>query len=567
MGIGFVILAHEHLRRTRQLARALASKNRKVVIHVDAGACAAEYDELCDSFKNSPNILFAPRRACEWGRFSLVEAGLAASQMLLNTWPDVSHVMQISGSCLPVRPLPELEDFLARNPTRDFVESVPAIRDAWVENGLSDERFTLFFPFSWKRQRWLFDRCVDFQRKLGIKRKIPEDIAPHLGSQWWCLTAQTLRGIITDPRRGEFDAFFRKCWIPDESYVPTLVHRHSENVFGKSLTLSTFDEQGKPYIFYDDHGDMLAQTDHFFVRKVWPGAEKLYRRFLSKKPKKDDRKIASDLGLGLIFAEAKQRSCAGRDGLRHAGRFPSSHHERQTATCRDYSVFMGFGHVFEGFQTWLEATTGALAHGRLYKHNAVQFALGLEQLAAGSLPANPKIRDLQPEQFLSNLLWNQSDRHQSLMLELCDNPRISQFVAHDPNARLFVLRGSWVLDLYHRSHADPQILKRQAKRLCAEEAAFHRELAKTGRVDVTFLALADTVVECRQIMRQIQDTVRPGIDLRPKITMGLRHLDGLRQFVEELNAIGIETTSLGPIPACLPGEPEWRDAERIQATA
>ena len=144
MGIGFVILAHEHLRRTRQLARALASKNRKVVIHVDAGACAAEYDELCDSFKNSPNILFAPRRACEWGRFSLVEAGLAASQMLLNTWPDVSHVMQISGSCLPVRPLPELEDFLARNPTRDFVESVPAIRDAWVENGLSDERFTLF---------------------------------------------------------------------------------------------------------------------------------------------------------------------------------------------------------------------------------------------------------------------------------------------------------------------------------------------------------------------------------------------------------------------------------------
>lgn len=93
------------------------------------------------------------------------------------------------------------------------------------------------------------------------------------------------------------------------------------------------------------------------------------------------------------------------------------------------------------------------------------------------------------------------------------------------------------------------------------------EMAKAGREDVTFISLADIAVECRQIMKFIQDQVRPGIDLRPRITMGLRHLDGLRQFVEELNELGISTASLGQLPERLPGEPTWRDAERIQATA
>ena len=567
MGIGIVILAHENLRRTRQLARALASKNRKVVVHVDARADDTEFADLQSHFENSPNVAFSPRTNCEWGRFSLVEAGLNAGGLLLAKWPGISHVIQISGACLPVRPLAELEAFLARNRDRDFVESVPANRDAWVTDGLSDERFKFYFPFSWKRQRWLFDRAVDVQRWLGVNRRVPDDIYPHLGSQWWCLTAATLPSILNDPRRGEFARYFRKCWIPDESYVPTLVHRHSDNVMRRSLTLSKFDEQGKPYIFYDDHADLLAQTDCFFVRKVWPGADGLYRRFLSKKKKTDTRRIASDLGLDVVFAEAQKNRCNGRHGLRNAGRFPSSYCERQTATCRDYSVFVGFGHVYEGFQTWLEATTGALAHGRIFKANKVQLALGLENIAAGALAANPQIRDLHPEQYLANLLWNQRDRQQAMMLELSDNTRMSQFVAHDPNARLFVLRGSWMLDLFHRGHKDPKILVRQANRLAAEEAAFHAELAKAGRDDVHFLSLADVVVNARDVMRFVQEKVRPGIDLRPQITMGLRHLDGLRGFVETLATLGITTTSLGQVPECLPGEDTWRDAERIQATA
>ncbi len=109
-----------------------------------------------------------------------------------------------------------------------------------------------------------------------MRRRIPEGLHPHLGSQWWCLTRATLKAILRDPRRPEFDRFFRRVWIPDESYFQTLVRRHSICVESRSLTLAQFDGQGKPYVFYDDHGDILAQSGCFVARKIWPRATALY---------------------------------------------------------------------------------------------------------------------------------------------------------------------------------------------------------------------------------------------------------------------------------------------------
>ena len=88
--------------------------------------------------------------------------------------------------------------------------------------GLDHERFTLSFPFAWKKHRYLFDRYVEFQRAFGLRRKVPDGLVPHMGSQWWCLTRQTLSAILQDPERPKYDRFFKRVWIPDESYYQTL---------------------------------------------------------------------------------------------------------------------------------------------------------------------------------------------------------------------------------------------------------------------------------------------------------------------------------------------------------
>ncbi len=201
------------------------------------------------------------------GHVGLVAGTLSASEMMLAEFDEVRHVYLSSGSCLPLRPVQELIDYLAARPQTDFIESATTSDVPWTVGGLSDERFTLRFPFSWKRHRYLFDKYVDLQRKVGFKRKIPNGIQPHMGSQWWCLTRQTLSAILEDPERDRYDAFFQKVWIPDESYFQTLARLYSSNIESRSLTLSKFDFQGKPHIFYDDHLQLLRRSDCFVARK------------------------------------------------------------------------------------------------------------------------------------------------------------------------------------------------------------------------------------------------------------------------------------------------------------
>ncbi len=558
MTIAVIILAHEHLHRTRALAKAIASKRVKVMIHVDANSSDEDARALQDSLTKNAHIDFCDRVPCEWGRFSLVQAGMNAAEKVLERWPNVSHVIQISGSCLPVRPINELSDFLDQNSGRDFVESFPAEDGDWVVDGLGHERFTLHFPFSWKRQRLLFDAWVNVQRRLGIKRKLPHGIDPHLGSQWWCLSKPTLKAILGDEKRAEYDRYFRKCWIPDEGYIPTLVQRHAKDLVCRSLTLSRFDDQGKPHLFYDDHADLLEQTDHFFARKIWQGADGLYRRFL-KKSRGPARPVESDLGLELLFTKARERRCQGRPGRLTVGRFPAAAHELQPSTMGAYGAFIGLAHIFEDFETWLGQTTGTMAHGRLFKKNVVQFENQRKEMPGG-LTANPRIRDHNPEQFLCNLLWASADRHHSMMIEYSDSTRMCEFLVNDPNTQLFVLKGAWILELFARGRQDDLVLKRQAARLVLAEQHLLDEIARIGRTDISWLTFGELIQNTQSQLTRIQTTLRPEVDLRPDMGVEMRDFSELAAFVRRLEIIGIDTSTLGPIEVPTDGAAPLRPA-------
>ena len=270
MTLGFVMLCHTALDRAAQIARYWATRDCPVVIHVDKRSPNAAAEKLRADLADLENIRFSPRHACEWGTWGIVAATQAAGSVMLTDFPEVRHVYLASGSCLPLRPVDELRDYLNDRPRTDFIESVTTADVGWTIGGLNFERFTLRFPFSWRKHRLLFDTYVELQRLLRVHRKMPAGIVPHLGSQWWCLTRQTLSAILEGPEREEYDRYFRKVWIPDESYFQTLVRQVSSNVESRSLTLSKFDFQGKPHIFYDDHLQLLKRSDCFIARKIWP---------------------------------------------------------------------------------------------------------------------------------------------------------------------------------------------------------------------------------------------------------------------------------------------------------
>lgn len=542
--VGFVMLVHQSLHRAEQVARYWAQRDCPVVIHVDRKVARNHFDRFVANLSDCKNVLFSDRRSCEWGTFSIVEATQIACTLMLEEFPAVTHVFLASGSCLPLRPVSELEEFLTVNPRTDFIESATTEEVSWTVGGLDHERFTLHFPFSWKRHRKLFDRYVDFQRRIGFARAIPRGLEPHLGSQWWCLTRQTLSGILEDPNRKAHDRYFRRVWIPDESYFQSLARKWSTKIESRSLTLSRFDHQGRPHIFYDDHLQLLRRSDCFVARKIWSGADGLYSRLLSDHGPQLIPAEPNSRKLEKVFSRAIWQRTVGRTGLLSQSRFPNWDVQTRTRTCAPYTVFEGFTDLFERFDHWLERRSGMQVHGHLFSRGKVEFADD-EDAFHGNLSASAKLRDYNPEAFLTNLIWNTQGTHQCFMYGPADRPEIGQTMARDRNARIFVISGAWAVPLFHSNLNFARIRKIAARyqRLEARHLADLRD--SNARADIRIWSLAEFVEDPMAALQLISDRLDPGAQRRLTEVPRMIDLTGFGNFLRNLRNQGMNPHLVG----------------------
>ncbi|MFD1913561.1 beta-1,6-N-acetylglucosaminyltransferase [Halodurantibacterium flavum] len=544
MSVGFVMLCHTALNRAAQVAEHWAGAGCPVVIHVDRSVRTEDYSAFVRRLRKHQNIRFCRRQRCEWGNWSLIAAAIRASEVMLQTFPEVRHVYHVSGSCLPLRPVQELIDYLDQQPQTDFIESVTTEDVDWTVGGLERERFQLWFPFSWRRQRRLFDASVRVQRRLGLRRRVPEGIVPHLGSQWWCLTRDTLTAILNDPRRAEFDRYFRRVWIPDESYFQTLVRIHSRQIESRSLTLSKFDYQGKPYIFYDDHLRLLRRSDCFVARKIWPRANVLYRVFLREGGGESLRRAdPNPARIDRVFQIAQERRIQGRPGLYMQSRFPRRDREHGK-TAAPYSVFSGFDALFPDFETWLAEVTRTTVHGHLFAPDRVHFSGGAE-VFRGGLSDAASLRDRDPRAFLTSLIWNTRGQRQSFQYGPGDNQALNWFMATDHNAQIAVVSGAWAIPLF-RSNLDFATIRTEAARLQKIEMAFLKTLRTpwtTARVRVW--TLTEFLLGMRDNLHSVLDEMNPRAHINAPQLPQMVPLDGFAAFLRRLRNEGMTPHVIG----------------------
>ncbi|MCI2400114.1 beta-1,6-N-acetylglucosaminyltransferase [Aliiroseovarius subalbicans] len=546
MTLGIVMLVHDALDRAEQIARHWATNGCPVVIHVDKRVKRPIYSGFVNSLNDLDNVMFCGRHRCEWGTWSLVAASQTASEMMLRNFDDVRHVFLASGSCLPLRPIEEMVEYLADRPLTNFIESVTTEDVPWTVGGLDHERFTLRFPFSWKRQRHLFDAYVKLQRRVRLKRKVPDGIVPHLGSQWWCLTRQTLSAILEDPERENYDRYFKKVWIPDESYYQTLVRLYSTNIESRSLTLSKFDFQGKPHIFYDDHLQLLRRSDCFVARKIWPRADKLYTSFLSDAAKLMTGAEPNPGKIDRIFSKAVERRTKGRSGLYMQSRFPNEGWENGT-TCAQYSVFEGFSELFEDFDQWLNRMVGARVHGHLFGPDKVAFANG-QAVFSGALYESAAVRDYNPKAFLTNLIWNTRGERQCFQFGPRDTQDLSWFMAKDPNAQISVISGAWAVPLFH-SNKNFSDIRREAARLQKIEAE-HLSVLRSNysKARVRIWTMAEFIENPMEPLQTIVDEIGARSAHRLAEAPKMVPLEGFGQFLQNLKNQGMHPHLMGDFP-------------------
>ena len=546
MSVGIIMLVHTALNRAEQAARHWTAAGCPVVIHVDANVSRKTFKAFEDALSDEPLIQFCTRHKCEWGRWGLVAATQSAAELMLATHTRVSHVYLTSGSCLPLRPVKELCDYLSASPRTDFIESATTADVPWTVGGLDEERFTLRFPFSWRRQRSLFDLAVSLQRKLRIKRRVPRGLIPHMGSQWWCLTRQTLSAILQDPERPIYDAYFKQVWIPDESYFQTLVRLYSTNIESRSLTLSKFDFQGKPHIFYDDHLQLLRRSDCFVARKIWPHAGRLYSAFLDARDGDAKQTEPNPGKIDRIFAKAVERRTRGRPGLYMHSRFPNESWENGV-TCSPYSVFEGFTELFEDFESWLTKATGARVHGHLFGPDRSAFAGG-QTMLNGCLSDSAVARDYNPKAFLTSLIWNTRGERQIFQFGPADNQKVSWLLAKDPNAQISVISGAWAVPLF-KTNRDFANLRAEAAELQRVEHA-HLDILRSVHVKarIRIWTMAEFIEAPMEPLQTILDEIGTVRDRHLAEAPKMVDLKGFGQFLQNLKNQGMHPYLMGDFP-------------------
>lgn len=544
MSLGFVMLAHAALGRAAQVARVISASGCPMVIHVDARVGPA-FETFQRKVSDLPNVRLAPRLACEWGTWALVKASRDAAEVLLRENPDLTHVYLMSGACLPIKPVSDLVRYLEAHRDTDFIESVTISEVPWTKGGLSEERFTLTFPFAWRSQRKLFDLWVETQRLVRRNRRLPAGLSPHMGSQWWCLTRGTLERVLSDPRRAELERYFRSVWIPDESYFQSLVRLYGTKVESRSLTLSKFDFQGKPHVFYDDHLALLRQSPLFFARKIWPGANALYRSFLEGGIVSSPISRVSAAQIDRTFTQASVRRTRGRPGMVMVSRFP--HEKFETAlTAAPYAVFHGFSDVFHDFARWVRINTGSRAHGHLFAQDKVRF-FGGQTGYAGALSDSAALRDYDPAQFLRNLIWNTRGEHQSFLFSPRDAQDVTKIIAADRNANISVLTGGWALPLL-RSGRAIEDLRREGAILQQKEADFIELLnERRARARTRIWSLAEFLEQPLDPLQEIVDSLSGAESHLLAELPEFKSMKGLPSFLQSLRNAGMNPHMAGEV--------------------
>ena len=318
--IAYILLCHKDPDAIIIQAERLTAAGDYMSIHFDARASSADFQRIVDALKDNSNVTFAHRRIrCGWGEWSLVQATLYAIESAVEAFPRATHFYMLSGDCMAIKSAGYVQGFLDDNDA-DFIESFDYFESDWIKTGMKEERLIYRHFFNERTQKRLFYASYHLQQRFGLTRNIPADIQVQIGSQWWCLRRQTIEWVLDFTReRRDVMRFFRRTWIPDETFFQTIV-RHcvpEDEIRSRTLTIVLFTDYGMPVTFYDDHYDLLLSQDFLFARKISPEANDLKRRLGHLYAAENVPFQISNEGASLFsFLSGK-----GRNGRRFAARF------------------------------------------------------------------------------------------------------------------------------------------------------------------------------------------------------------------------------------------------------
>lgn len=265
-------MAHNEPYVLDKLIHMLDYPNNDIYIHVDAKSNLIDKRKL---HTNSAGLVILPSRKLTWGGGqSQIYVILDLITEALKTDHDYYHL--ISGVDLPLKSNFDMVEFFERNKGKEFIGITPE----WAKSSGIAQRYKLHWFFQdniGKKKNILYfvSRVITkVEKHIGFKREKGEDIHFYGGPEWFSVTEQAARYILShgDWAKKRFketicsDEIYAQTIIGNSAFAEKIYNIESKDSYAECLRYVKFNRES-PFVLDVNNDDNLVDSKFLFARK------------------------------------------------------------------------------------------------------------------------------------------------------------------------------------------------------------------------------------------------------------------------------------------------------------
>jgi hypothetical protein len=245
----FLVLAHSDHCHFGRLLNSLDKSLCDVYVHVDK---KVDVEPFLAEAREHGHVYFTKNRSpIQWAGISMIEASNTLIGEALKRKDEYIHVLFLSGSCYPIRPIRALHEMLHDNPSTEFLK--------YIDMRSSPDHYL---------------------KQVTADNTWSDTIVPYFGSQWCALTLACCEFIIEYQNQNPwFWDMNIKTFSPDEHFYHSIVGNSRFASFATGIqefvargtwrmaNLHIIHPSLSKYYTYDDFPE-IRSSDKFFVRKI-----------------------------------------------------------------------------------------------------------------------------------------------------------------------------------------------------------------------------------------------------------------------------------------------------------
>ncbi len=262
--IAYCILAHKEPERIARLINRIKTPTDFIYVHFNKIIGKEQFNswkQLIEQKCPSTNLKITSNVLCKWGSFGNVESTLNAMQHYKDF--NYDYFVNLSGECYPIKPVNVIKNTFAGQTTA-FMEFFELPSPFWGNGGMNRIQNRHYFV--------LHNGRLKILRIPRFSKKLPFNLKPFGGSQWFCLPKQLVSYILqfVDQNKS-FKNFYERSLIPDEMFFQTVLINSPfrSQICNNNLRYINWvgSKEGHPKYLTKSDFDKIVCCDKLFARK------------------------------------------------------------------------------------------------------------------------------------------------------------------------------------------------------------------------------------------------------------------------------------------------------------